>query len=399
VSYFNGFVRCSMALSLFLSGPFVHASMNDGGREEFVLNNIPIRVGDKVGSVDLTSAMEHYKVPAISFAVINDDKVVWSDAIGYIDSAHSKKVDVNTLFQAGSMSKSVAAVTALSLVDHGLITLDENVGSFLGMWKIPKPHSYQTEVITLRELLSMSSGLNVGGYYGYAPGEPLPSLLDTLNGVAPANTTPVTLVHKPGSMYEYSGGGYEVVQLITDNITNMTSQRSADKYVFGPLGIPNTSYNQPSGVSLTNVAEATDSFGKGFAYKWRINPEYAAAGLWSTPTDLSKFIVSINKAYKGELRQIISPEMAKLSLSKQKNSPYGLGFVVEGEGDELHFMKLGQNAGYQGWLVGLPNTGQGAVVMTNSDNGRELAQDLIYSISKAYNWPISGKLEDAWMIN
>ncbi len=71
---------------------------------------------------------------------------------------------------------------------------------------------------------------------------------------------------------------------------------------------------------------------------------------------------------------------------------------MKGQGDNLHFMKLGQNSGYQGWLVGLPNTGQGAVIMTNSDNGRDLAQALIYSIAETYHWPIVGQLEDAWMI-
>jgi len=399
VGYFSGLVKFGIALGLLVLASFSYAFTDDASREKFVLNNVKIEFDGKVDSVDLRTAMAYYKVPAISFAVINNDEIVWSDALGYTDANHSKAVDENTLFQAGSMSKSVAAVTALSLVDHGFIGLDENVDSFLGDWHIPNPHHYEADVITLRELLSMSSGLDVGGYFGYAPGEPLPSLLETLNGVAPANNPPVTLAHEPARMYEYSGGGYEVVQLITDEITKMTSQESAKEFVFGPLNMSNTSYVQPSGVSMNNVANATDRNGEGFSYKWRISPEYAAAGLWSTPTDLGKFIVSINKAYKGDGKQVISTEIAKQSVSKQKNTPYGLGFVVEGKGDALHFMKLGQNAGYQGWLVGLPNTGQGAVVMTNSDNGRELAQGLIYSISKAYHWPISGKLKDAWMIN
>ncbi|EFP95055.1 serine hydrolase domain-containing protein [Vibrio caribbeanicus] len=399
MKYSSGLVQFGISASLLLCLPLSYVSATEEDREKNALKSISIEVNGKVDSVDLRSAMAHYKVPAISFAVINDDKVVWSEAIGYVNASHSQEVDVNTLFQAGSISKSVAATTALNLVEQGLISLDENVDSFLGDWHIPNPHHYKSDVVTLRELLSMSSGLDVGGYYGYAPGEPLPSLLDTLNGAAPAKNPPVMLAHKPGSKYEYSGGGYEVVQLITDNITKMTSQESTAKFVFDPLKMSNSSYDQPSGQSLKNVAEATDSDGKEFEYKWRVSPEYAAAGMWSTPTDLGKFIVSINKAYKGEKKQVLSPRLAKQSLSKQKNTPYGLGFVVRGKGEKLHFMKLGQNSGYQSWLVGLPNTRQGAVVMTNSDNGRELAQDLIYSISKAYHWPIRGKLEDAWMVN
>ncbi|WP_341665268.1 serine hydrolase domain-containing protein [Vibrio sp.] len=393
---FSRVANSGIILGLLLS---CYAYSENNSEKTQVLHNISIQVGSKIKNVDLKSAMSHYKVPAISFAVVDNDEIVWSEAIGYINANYTRQVDKDTLFQAGSMSKSVAAVTALKLVDQKRITLDEKIAPLLGDWQIPNPNGYNTDAVTLRTLLSMSSGLDVGGYYGYSPQEPLPSLLDTLNGTAPANNPPVKLTYNPGSKYDYSGGGYQVVQLITDRMTKMTSQESAAKYVFGPLKMVNTSYLQPTRPTVTNVAEATDKNGIGFKYKWRIAPEYAAAGLWSTPTDLGKFIVSINKAYKGDPTQIISPNLAKQSLSKQANTPYGLGYVVEGKGDELHFMKLGQNAGYQGWLVGLPNTGQGAVVMTNSDNGRELAQDLINSISEAYHWPISGKLKDAWMVN
>lgn len=356
-------------------------------REEFALDTSSI-----------ISAMASYKVPAVSFAVIENNEIARADAIGYINSSGSKEVDVNTLFQAGSISKSIFAILALSLVDSGLIDLDDNVEPFLGNWRIPNPKNHQNDDVTLRTTLSMSSGLGVGGYFGYSPGEPIPSLLETLGGKEPANSKPVVLTQKPTSAYEYSGGGYQVVQLITENISQMTAQRAANKFIFEPLAMLNSSYAQPTYDNLANVAQATDSDGKAFPYQWRVYPEYAAAGLWSTPTDLGKFIISINKAYRGSNKQIVSPLLARQSLSRQKNTPYGLGFVVKGQGDNLHFMKLGQNSGYQGWLVGLPNTGQGAVIMTNSDNGRDLAQALIYSIAETYHWPIVGQLEDAWMI-
>ena len=297
------------------------------------------------------------------------------------------------------MSKSVAAITALSLVDHGILNLDSAVNPLLRSWVISKPDKFKGDTVTLRQLLSMSSGLNVGGYYGYAPDQALPTLIQTLNGTKPANNLPVKMIYKPGTRYHYSGGGYEVIQLLINSQTPSSFIQNVQNYVLTPLNMTHSNYDQPLAKWFTkNAALATNSDGNTFTYKWRITPEYAAAGLWSTPTDLAKFVLSVIKAYQGKKREVISSTIAKDALTQQENTPYGFGFVVEGKGKKLHFMKLGQNAGYQGWLVGFPNTGQGAIVMTNSDNGRVLAQDLIYAIAKAYQWPTNGKLQDAWMV-
>lgn len=368
-------------------------------REQYVLSHIPIMVDHQLKIFSLSEAMSYFKVPAVSFAVIQDNKISWVDAVGYTDSNHIRKVNTDTLFQAGSMSKSVAAVIALNLVDRGSINLDTAINPLLRGWHIPKSAKYKNDIVNLRQLLSMSSGLDVGGYYGYEEGQKLPTLIQTLNGTKPANNEPVKMIYKPGTQYFYSGGGYEVVQLLINAQTSASFAQNAQNFVFTPLGMTHSNYDQPLAQHLTkNAALATNKDGDSFTYKWRITPEYAAAGLWSTPIDMAKFVLSVMKAYQGKNGEVISSSIVREALSQQKNTPYGLGFVVEGKGKKLHFMKLGQNAGYQGWLVGFPTTGQGVVVMTNSDNGRELAQDLIYAIAKAYNWPTNGELKDAWMI-
>ncbi len=344
--------------------------------------------------------MSHFKVPAVSFAVIENNKISWVDAIGYVNSEHTKKVNSSTLFQAGSMSKSIAAMTALQLVEQGKLSLDFPVSPMLKGWKIKKTAQFKDTTVTLRQLLSMTSGLDVGGFYGYEPGKPLPTLIKTLEGEKPANNSPVQLIAQPGARYDYSGGGYEVIQLLVDSVTKIPFKDDVKKLVLAPLTMKDSFYSQPLSDQLAkNAADATDSKGKNFSYRWRVTPEYAAAGLWSTPTDLAKFVLSVMKSYQGTSNNILTKKMAQQTLSQQKNTQYGLGFVVEGKGKSLRFMKLGQNSGYQGWLVGFPNSGQGAIVMTNSDNGRELAQSLIYAIAKAYHWPTNGRLQDAWMIN
>ncbi len=365
-----------------------------------VLNHIPVKQNGVIKEMTLEAAMAYFKVPAISFAVVDHNKIIWVQAVGYKNAEQQVLVNTDTLFQAGSLSKSVGAVAALKMVDKGQLSLDASVNPLLKGWQIPVPNIFKNDPVTLRELLSMSAGLGVGGYYGYQPGEALPTLIETLSGTGPAKGQEVTMLYKPGSRYEYSGGGYEVAELLMDSQSDKAFPEIVQNLVLTPLAMTHSNYQQPlDSHNQENAAEGTGSDGQTFPYKWRVTPEYAAAGLWSTPDDLAKFILSVMKAYQGETDQVISPSIAKEALAQQKNTQYGLGFVIEGKGKKLHFMKLGQNAGYQGWLVGYPVVGEGAVVMTNSDNGEELAQDLIYAIAKAYHWPTNGKLKDAWMIH
>ena len=237
-------------------------------KEQNVLHNISIDSNGEVEHTTLAKAMDFYNVPAISFAVINNNEITWVDSIGYIDADHRQKVDNDTLFQAGSMSKSVAAITALSLVEHGFLTLDENALPLLKGWSLRKTTQFKHAQVILRELLSMSSGLNVGGYYGYEPNQKLPSLIQTLNGAKPANNQPVQMVYKPGSQYSYSGGGYEVVQLLSASQTGLSAQQSGDKFVFKPLDMQHTFYEQPlSKTHAKNAAYATDEQGKNFPFR------------------------------------------------------------------------------------------------------------------------------------
>jgi CubicO group peptidase (beta-lactamase class C family) len=367
--------------------------------QKLALRHIAIVIDGKTQEVSLEEAMRHYKVPAIGISVINKNKVAWSRSVGYLSASHHVKVDNSTLFQAGSISKSVTAILALILVEKGMLQLDQDVNLVLKGWKIKSSDLFQGTPVTLRQLASMSSGLDTGGYYGYAPEEKLPTLLQILEGQTPANNRPLKLVRKPGSKYDYSGGGYEVMELLINSVTNSTLPAIAQKNLFIPLSMSHSYFAQPLPENLKDqAAQATDDQGNSFLFPWRVNPELAAAGLWTTPTDLAKFVLAVIQSYQGESHSIISSNLAKQALSQQKSSEYGLGFAIAGSGKELHFMKLGQNAGFQSWLIGYPETGQGAVMMTNSNNGRELAQAVAYALAKAYQWPTEGMLKDAWML-
>jgi CubicO group peptidase (beta-lactamase class C family) len=126
---------------------------------------------------------------------------------------------------------------------------------------------------------------------------------------------------------------------------------------------------------------------------WRAMPEMAAGGLWSTPTDLARLLIGISKSYKGIDDPLLSQAMAREML-KQNGGPYGLGLAVSGSGRSLVLMKRGQNVGYQGYMLIFPATGQGIVVMANSDNGTTLATSIIRRAASVLHWPHLGKLRD-----
>lgn len=162
--------------------------------------------------------------------------------MGYKNAEQQVLVNKDTLFQAGSLSKSVGAVAALKMVDKGQLSLDASVNHLLKGWQIPVPNVFKNNTVTLRELLSMSAGLGVGGYYGYQPGEALPTLIETLSGTGPAKGQEVTMLYKPGSRYEYSGGGYEVAELLMDSQSDKAFPEIVQNLVLTPLAMTRSNY-------------------------------------------------------------------------------------------------------------------------------------------------------------
>src|SRR6185295_16912658 len=151
--------------------------------------------------------LKRYKIPGVSVAVINNYKVEWAKAYGVKDSDTNEPVTTETLFQAGSISKSVNAMVALKKVEQGKISLDENINAKLTSWKLPDNEFTAKHKVTLANLLSHTGGLTVHGFPGYAPGEALPTLPQILDGAPPANTPAVRVNMEPGTKFRYSGGG------------------------------------------------------------------------------------------------------------------------------------------------------------------------------------------------
>ena len=338
--------------------------------------------------VGLDEALTLLNVPSASIALIDEGRIAFARAYG-------KDATPDTLYQAASLSKFVAAIGAMRLVENGTLKLDEDVNETLTAWKVPANEFDSTHKVTLRGLLSMTGGIGVPGFLGYEVGAPLPTLTQILDGTPPANSPPVTVIAVPGSAYHYSGGGYEIAEALMQDATGKPFPQLMRELVLDPMGMTDSSFDQPPDAAL--MARATSGHfgdGKELPGRFHLFPEHAAAGLWSTPTDLAKLLVQLAHTWQGFSSIFLHRQTLQEILTPQNGGPYGLGAAVAGDGASLVLMKRGQNIGYQGYLILYPATGQGMVVMTNSDNGSKLAEALIKRAAAAYDWPDLPPLAD-----
>ena len=347
---------------------------------------IPLGANEPPLQLNLQKLMELYKVPAVSIAVIDNFKIAWAKAYGITDAGGATPATTHTLFQAGSISKTVAATGALWLVEHGKLSLDEDVNQKLVTWKVPENEFTKDQKVTLRRLQSHSAGLTVHGFPGYAVGEPIPTLVQIFNGEKPANTAPIRVDVVPGTMFRYSGGGVTIEQQLMIDVTGKQFPQFMRETVLDKIGMTDSSFEQPLPPDRAKfAASGTLGDGKVVPGKWHIYPEMAAAGLWTTPTDLAKFGIEIALSKQGKANHVLSQAMTREMLTPQIDH-VGLAFFL-GEGNNPEeFGHDGDDDGFQADLIMFADSGKGVAVMANSDNGHALAHFLVQSVAKEYGW-------------
>lgn len=297
----------------------------------------------------------------------------------------SERVTEHTRFQAASISKPVAAMGALRLVGEGRLALDEEVNAKLTSWKLPDNQLTAREKVTLRRILGHTAGLAVRGFRGYASAEAVPSLVQVLDGVKPANSGAVRVEVLPGSQWRYSGGGYTVLQQMILDAAGLPFPEFMWKMVLKPIGMKESTYEQPLSGPLPRSAAAHDLKGSPIPGRAHTYPEMAAAGLWTTPSDLARFAIEVRRALAGESK-VLSQAMAREMLTPGKGD-WGLGLSITGAGRDKRFGHDGSNAGFKCQMLAYVESGQGAVVMTNGDGGGRLAAEIMRTLAAEYNWP------------
>lgn len=332
----------------------------------------------------LADEMARLGVPGVSIAVIHAGEIEWAKGYGAV-TLGGAAVTPATLFQAASISKPVTAMAALQLVEAGTLALDRDINGYTTYWKLPD--NAGSGPVTLRQLLSHTAGTTVHGFRGYAAGEKIPTLVQLLNGAAPSNSRGVHVSTRPGTKYRYSGGGYEVVQYVMAERSKQDFARLVQDTVLKPLGMNDSSFAQPLPPALlARAALPHDGQGKPVAGGPYTYPELAAAGLWTTPTDLAKFAIEMRRSAAGQSNKVLSQSMTHLMLTPVLED-YGLGWNIEDSGQAQVFAHGGSNIGYQNLLLAYTERGDGVAVMTNGDRGNELAGALVRAVAAEYQWP------------
>ena len=347
-----------------------------------------VRVRGRTPAMDLADRMAYYKVPGVSVAVIDEGAIAWAKGYGVREAGGHGAVDEATLFQAASISKPVTAAATLQLVRERTLDLTGDVNRWLRTWRLPEDSFTRRHPVTIEGLLSHTAGLSVHGFPGYDVDSALPTLAQVLDGAPPANTGPIRPIAVPGTAWRYSGGGYTVLQQLLIDVTRTPFPEFMRRTVLQPLEMDRSTYEQPLPARLArNAATAHDGEGRPIHGRWHVYPEMAAAGLWTTPSDLARFLLAVQDAIGGGRNRVFTLTLVADMLTPRLGSGYGLGLAVSGEGPAQRFGHGGGNEGFRCEMVAYMHRGQGAVVMTNGDHGGALAQEVLRSIAAAYGWP------------
>ncbi len=342
-----------------------------------------VRLADQPDSaLSLVDRMREYHIPGLSFAVIDNYRVVFAKGYGVAEFGGTKPVDTTTLFLAGSISKPVFASGLLRIIEERRLSLDADVNEYLKSWKLPESRFTEREKVTLRRLLSHSAGLTVWGFPGYATTASIPTVPQVLDGAAPANTAAVRNDTTPGARWLYSGGGITIAQLLVTDVAGEPFPALMRRLVLQPASMSRSTYENPLPAARhSEAASGHERLDTPVPGRFHVYPEMAAAGLWTTASDLARWAIALSRSYRGEPGGVLSTTMAKQMVSKQiqQKPPYGngywgLGVSVAGDGDSISFSHGGRDEGFVATMVMWPNRGRGFVILMNGVQGGLMAE-------------------------
>jgi CubicO group peptidase (beta-lactamase class C family) len=331
--------------------------------------------------------MHKYRVPGVSVAVIRDFDIHWAKGFGTADVATGLPVDAGTLFQAASISKAVTAMAVLNAAQDGRMPLDVDINTILKSWTVRRGE-FAMAPVTPRALLSHTSGAGDGfGFPGYHPSQARPTLVQILDGQEPSNVGQVLFERAPFTAFSYSGGGLVILQLAMIDALGEPFAEIMRERVLEPLGMTDSTFEQPLPAAQDATAARAHSWeGRSMDARWHVYPEQAAAGLWSTPTDLARFVLEVQQALRGPAGRVLSQAMAREMVTPVGMGPYAVGLRVGQRGEGWYFGHAGSNWGYRSRLVGHFRRGYGMVAMSNGENGIPVLDEIEVRVASAYDW-------------
>ena len=375
-----------LLLLLFFASCATHQESDQEALEARILRienglMLPLQIkGETPKTFNINDRLKELEIPGLSIAFVNDDKVEWARAYGMADVGENRPMTTETMLLAGSISKPVAALRAHQMVESGAFDLDKNVNDYLTSWKLPENNFTENEKVTLRRILNHTAGLTVWGFPGYDKGDDIPSVPDVLDGKG--NTDEVRVYKEPGESWMYSGGGYTIMQLMITDTEGKSFPETMQNNVLDPLNMKSSTFENPLPEKYHALA-ATGYRGNGEEVegKWPIYPEMAAAGLWTTPTQLIQYAIEIQKIYSSKEDGLLRYETVAEMLTPGMNN-HGLGPQTE---EEL-FGHGGADEGFRANMIAWKNKPYAVVIMVNSDNG-SIMRELELALAQEYDLP------------
>jgi CubicO group peptidase (beta-lactamase class C family) len=335
------------------------------------------------------SLLREFAVPGAAVALIEKGRVIWMHGYGFADVASGTRVTAQTVFNVGSISKSPTAWAVMQLVDQGKVDLDRIVDSYLKRWHLPAS-SFDNSQVTVRRVLSHTSGISNHDFHGWDPESPLPPIEDSLSGKT--GTGEVRVVAAPGSGFHYSGANYAILQLLIEEVSGQRFQDYMRANIFQPLHMPDRQYGLPP---KFQQVMATPYDGLGSAIPILRYNELSAAGLTTTLRDLAKFATAGLRGPTGEEggRGVVKEQSIAQMQSPAANSKwddrdplgpepqYGFGYTVRPAqfDGRVGIGHGGSNRGWESFYQIVPSTGDGIVIITNSSNGGAFIASLLCS--------------------
>ncbi|MFS1523175.1 serine hydrolase domain-containing protein [Microbulbifer sp. 2304DJ12-6] len=375
------------AMATFLAMP-LHAADSHNTLNGLIDNLRPrYVVGDVMPRYTLADRMEYYGVPGVAIGIIKDGKLIHAEGFGVLQRGSGEKIDGHTLFSAGSVSKIATATILLKMDAAGLLDIDGNITQYLKSWQLPKSDRLTDDGVSLRMILSHTAGFNIHGFADFLPGEELPTVIETLNGVSPAQHGPLEFLYRPGNRYKYSGGGYTLAQLVATDITGESYPATAKKMLFTPMGMTRSNFTNPLPMDTQNVAKAHNRDGNPVALPrgYEAMPEMAASGLWTSAHDLGTLTAALINSFRTK-HGFLPRDLAVDMMTKVTPSKHGMGPMIDGSSQDLIFHHGGANNSYRAWIEGNLATGDGLVVLTNGARGNDLIIEIRNSAADVLDW-------------
>jgi len=334
-----------------------------------------------LSSASVGALLAQHKVPGASLAIVRNSAIVAT--YGYGSAQPGRPVTPQTRFQAASISKTVNALAVLKLAEAGEFRLDDPVNQRLRSWKLPDNALTAATPVTIRMLLNHTGGTTASGFEGYPAGAPLPTLIDILNGTPPANSAPVRVEWPPGKSFHYSGGGTTVLQQMVIDVTLGQYAKVVRDLVLELLQMRSSNFDQPPpGSDFARYAFASGEDGAPLPGGFRVYPELAAAGMWTTPHDLALMVIGILQSHDSRPGAFLPPALAREMLTPAIDGA-ALGTFIDAKG---MFWHNGGNIGYRSLYVGDPQTGNGMAAMTNGNGGEAVCNALRDAVATVYSW-------------